>query len=309
MDGHYLPSLLRVYRQQQVSRATRLDVLCVQETIAPCRIAAALGHSFSVASNAGDPRLAIVYDRSRLRPVCVPELLPLPRLTAVPAWQRLYTSGMPEQKYALISTFAIKLSSRRRLPSSRRSRQYRYKLGRQIQPRARTRRPCPAHNLMLVNFHLDAAGDNAHRAAQLKAITMALTERSGLLDGTCRGAPSLIACGDTNAFSFDAAEAGAQLTHMLTPLCQTHDAVDAHGPKAPPTHFFARANEPNKLGQQIAVAAGRMGIDFPRRYDVVVSSLPVRRSGNVTTEESDHDLVWATLSFSLRRTRSRAARV
>jgi hypothetical protein len=40
---------------------------------------------------------------------------------------------------------------------------------------------------------------------------------------------------------------------------------------------------------------GKMGLDLPRRYDVVCTSVPVLRRGQVVTPDSDHDLVWAAL--------------
>ena len=108
---------------------------------------------------------------------------------------------------------------------------------------------------------------------------------------------------------------------MLRLLFTMHGARDAHAGSAEATPLFARAREP-KLGQKIAVAVGKLGIDFPRRYDVVVSALPLlaqaplrwrdgSAAGIVTTEGSDHDLVWAAMlpAGGLRgRARARARR-
>ncbi len=138
----------------------------------------------------------------------------------------------------------------------------------------------------MVNFHLDTAGHNTNRAAQLRAIAMALEPRRD---------HSLIACGDTNCFSFDAAQADRDLAGMLEPLARRHGALDAHaGAAARVTHFFARAHEPS-LGHRIAVAFGRLGVDFPRRYDILAAAPPAMAAGTVVTPESDHDLVWAAL--------------
>ena len=60
--------------------------------------------------------------------------------------------------------------------------------------------------------------------------------------------------------------------------------------------LFARANEP-KLAHQVAVAAGKLGVDFPRRYDVVATSLRCARAGTVDTPDSDHNLVHVVCSW------------
>ena len=82
---------------------------------------------------------------------------------------------------------------------------------------------------------------------------------------------------------------------MLESLHREHGARDVHVDQPRDNHFFARAHEP-RIGQRIAVAVGRVGVDFPRRYDVICSSLPVVARGMVTTPASDHDLVWAQVS-------------
>ena len=167
----------------------------------------------------------------------------------------------------------------------------------------------PRSPLTLANFHLDAGGENEHRTAQLAALASSLgsggPQRRRLrrveVAASC-GAP-LVACGDTNAFSFDAAAAEAALARMVAPLRRAHGAVDAHADAAEPaaTHFFARAHEP-KIGHRIAVAVGRLGVDFPRRYDVIVSALRrVGAAGVTTTEGSDHDLVWAGYAYPRRK--------
>ena len=82
---------------------------------------------------------------------------------------------------------------------------------------------------------------------------------------------------------------------MLAPLRQRHGAHDAHAAAPAPTHFFARADEP-KLGHQLAVMVGRLGLDLPRRYDVVCAApRAVEARGRVRTPSSDHDCVWARL--------------
>eukprot|EP00965_Chrysotila_dentata_P238564 6202590-Pleurochrysis_carterae.AAC.4 len=247
MNGIGLRTLLPKY--VQLHRERRLAAVCVQEHIphAGSKIASALGPSFAVAMHDSAPRLAIVYDRSRLSLRRLTAIL-LPRIEKVPFWQRLYTAGTPEKKHALVANFSPPLT--------------------------------------VVNFHLDTAGDNEHRTAQIRAFSSALP----------LARTPLVVCGDTNAFTIQQSKADEALRSLLRPLNMRHNLRDARSAENTPTHFFARANEP-MIGQRIAVAFGLLGIDFPRRYDVVCSNVPVLESGQVETPESDHDLVWASLQM------------
>src|SRR5262245_11648822 len=128
-------------------------------------------------------------------------------------------------------------------------------------------------------FHLDTAGGNTHRAT---AIAAALRDR-----GLHRG---FVACGDSNAFAWR--RQPEALRRLLAPLA----ALGAVDPDPRPTHHFARQNEP-KLPHRIGVLLGKLGIDMPRRYEVVCTNLPVAERGHVVTPESDHDLVWARLTI------------
>ena len=74
-------------------------------------------------------------------------------------------------------------------------------------------------------------------------------------------------------------------------------AFGAADPETRSTHYFARQNEP-LLPHRIGVALGKMGIDLPRRYDVVCTNLAVSARGQIETLGSDHDLVWARLRAS-----------
>ena len=249
MDAISLAPLLAAH--QRLRHKHGLHLLCTQENAhaSAAAISLSLGWLQSVAVHPDAPRLSITYDRSVLELQQL-QCIALPRLAHVPLWQRLYTSNRPEQKHGLLAEFGT------------------------------------AHGRILVaNFHLDAAGENAHRSKQLGALSRAAKAQTRL---------PLVACGDTNAFSWRRANAEPELHKMLASLCSTHDALDSHAAHPRDTHFFARANEP-KLGQRIAMAFGRLGIDFPRRYDVVCSSLPTVASGTISTPESDHDLVWATV--------------
>jgi hypothetical protein len=131
-------------------------------------------------------------------------------------------------------------------------------------------------------FHLDTAGGNAHRTKQVEAIAAALHDR-----GLHRG---FVACGDTNAFAWR--RQPEVLRRLLAPLA----ALGAVDPDPRPTHHFARQNEP-KLPHRIGVLLGKLGIDVPRRYDVVCTNLPVGERGHVVTPDSDHDLVWARVDL------------
>lgn len=131
-------------------------------------------------------------------------------------------------------------------------------------------------------FHLDTAGGNAHRATQVQAIAAALRDRN--LHG------AFVACGDTNAFAWR--RQPEALRRLLAPLA----GFGASDPETRPTHWFARQNE-GKFAHQTGVLLGKLGIDIPLRYDVVVTNLRATARGQVHTPESDHDLVWASLDL------------
>jgi hypothetical protein len=78
-------------------------------------------------------------------------------------------------------------------------------------------------------FHLDTAGGNPHRAAQVEAIAAALRAR-GVQCG-------FVACGDSNAFAWP--RQPKPLQRLLAPLA----ALGATDPGTRPTHDFARQNE------------------------------------------------------------------
>jgi hypothetical protein len=254
MQGHFARQLLQLYGR--LHRERGVGVLCLQECTArvAAQVLGALGSRFRVLRLAAAPELAVVYDRTRLHPRRS-RALALPRLAHVPLWQRVYTSGSPQQRWALLARFALRTHGPKR------------------------------RGLTVANFHLDAAGDIPHRAQQMRALAHALPVSTQ---------SPLVACGDTNAFTWRAAEAEHALARVLRPLAARHAVRDSRAAGCAPTHYMSRAREP-KLGHQIAVAAGHFGVDLPRRYDVVCTSAVVAESGVVDTRASDHNLVWARL--------------
>ena len=82
---------------------------------------------------------------------------------------------------------------------------------------------------------------------------------------------------------------------MLRPLART-GARDTHARAPADTHFFARTTEPG-LGHRLARLAGAVGIDAPRRYDVLAAAARVVAAGYLHTPESDHDGAWAALEY------------
>ena len=143
-------------------------------------------------------------------------------------------------------------------------------------------RPEHGEPIPVFNFHLETAGTHEHRNRQVAAIAQAAIAQDHH--------ERLVACGDTNAFELATGGQPAALAAILEPLEQ----LGARDPGTTPTHFFARQHEPKPL-HRIAVLLGRIGIDVPQRYDVVCTNIDVVARGQLSTIESDHDLVWAQL--------------
>lgn len=138
--------------------------------------------------------------------------------------------------------------------------------------------------LTLINFHLDTAGDNPHRTRQVEALSDALNQR-GIAFG-------VVACGDTNAFTWARNPGLSLLERLMSPLTRSLGArllVDGN-----PTHYFARQRE-GLLTHRALVGLGRLGLDHPLPYDVICSDLSARKTGQLSIAESDHDLVYAVL--------------
>ncbi len=141
-------------------------------------------------------------------------------------------------------------------------------------------------------FHLDSAGSNRHRRRQIQAIADDLRAR-----GLER---RFVACGDTNAFAV------RRQLEALRGVLAPFSAHGAHDPETAPTHYFARQEEP-LLAHRACVLAGRLGLDLPRRYDVVCTNLRALARGQVTAPGSDHDLLWARVAIEAEVGNSRQA--
>jgi len=262
MHGVFLGDLIERYRALVPEH--RVDVLCLQENVALSEEQAALR------ANAGTHAELFSAELGEFQCVCLPEhpalatlirkafvleeafLVPLPRLERLNWLERLYIrGGKVTVKYALVCT--IKNHAQR---------------------------------LTIANFHLETAGDNAHRRRQIGAVARALHER-----GLQR---NVVACGDTNAFSWSRQGAGRVIAELMEPLHHVAGATPKTNGEA--THYFARQRE-DLLPHRIACLVGRLGVDHPLPYDVICSDLEALKSGKVQTEESDHDLVYAELRW------------
>jgi len=242
----------------------RVDVLCLQENVALSEEEAALR------ANAGTHAELFCAELGEFQCVCLPEhpalatlirkafvledafLVPLPRLDRLNWIERLYIrGGKVTVKYALVCV--IRRDNQR---------------------------------LTIANFHLETAGDNAHRRRQVAAVAAALHAR-GIRE-------NVVACGDTNAFSWSRSGAMRVIAELMEPLQDVAGAAPKTNGEA--THYFARQRE-DLLPHRFACMIGRFGVDHPLPYDVICSDLEALKSGKVHTEESDHDLVYAELRW------------
>jgi len=269
MHGVFLGDLVERYRSLVPEH--RVDVLCLQENMPLSDEQAALrANQAALRASAGTHAELFCAELGEFQCVCLPEhpalatlvrkafvledafLVPLPRLGRLNWIERLYIrGGEVTVKYALVTTI------------------------RQEHQR-----------LTIANFHLETAGDNAHRRRQVAAVASALDAR-GIHD-------NVVACGDTNAFSWSRSGAQRVIAQLMEPL--QHVAGAAPKTNGEATHYFARQRE-DLLPHRIACLIGRLGVDHPLPYDVICSDLHALKSGKVSTEESDHDLVYAELRW------------
>ena len=251
MDGRRLGGLLDHYRS--LRRENGLDILCVQENrelpggMPVSHIARALGAEYTYFHDPRHADLGIVWRRDRVQ-VVRHHLIPLPRLGRLGLARVYMHAGVVEQKYALLSVMQAR----------------------------------EAEPFVVASFHLDAAGDNWHRARQMRTIARAIE----VLDAGRR----VVACGDTNLFVFRSSRQDPALDALMQPL-RRFGVVD---PGREPTHYFARQEGP-RLAHQVAAWIGRTVGDLPLRLDVMATNMPVSGRGQISTPDSDHDLVWATL--------------
>jgi len=251
MQGLRLPALIACYRQLRAERG--LHVLCVQEN-ATGRDGAPM-HASAIAEALG-PSYAYLCDAAyeRLAVIYDRERVDL-----------VDSSLVPLPKLERLSWF-----ERMYIVGGKTSQKY---------AQVAVFQPREGEPIVAANFHLDTAGTNEHRAGQVAAIADALRARGR----------RVIACGDTNAFSF---------RHQVDTLRSVISALEPLGavdPETAATHFFSRANEP-KLVHRLGVLVGKLGVDVPGRYDVVCTNLDTSERGQVATPDSDHDLVWAQLN-------------
>ncbi len=276
------------------------------------------------------PRLCTVYDANRLRleSSC---LISLPLLDPVPWYSRLVFKSVAERKHALVTVFSLCENSTEDVCGLSGTLDIEIDefdeasittvgpLGASAPPRQSQKQ-----RVVVVNLHLDAMGDNVHRAKQVREIATQLAQL-----GLCRAPPSsqqtlasgigFVACGDSNIFDVGRvsqrqalAKAFEPLTVLGARLCEEKETREADHSAASTTgssqamdcpaclrrmgdmHFFARAYEP-KFPQQVAVAAGRLGVEIPGLFDIVATDLPVLARHHWQIMSSDHDCVGATL--------------
>ena len=279
------------------------------------------------------PRLCTIYDAERLRleSSC---LITLPLLDPVPWYSRVVFKSVAERKHALVTVFSLcerSTDDTRRLRATPDINIDALEAITSIGPlRAATlarSRHTQQQQVVVVNLHLDAMGDNAHRAKQLQELATQLARLGLGLGPTAQqqnraGSVGFVACGDTNIFAVSRTGQRQALARAFEPLaalgarlCEHADTGAGAGADSArrldclaclqqmsDTHFFARANEP-KFPQQVAVAAGRLGVEVPGLFDVVATDLHVLARHHWQIMSSDHDCVGATV-----RVGSKAAR-
>lgn len=311
MDGLYLEKLLCHYQALKRKVSTIPLVLCIQENVifdsslsetkeaSDLNSAAdVISHTLSYACDKNshtdrkndaadsvayqsqhfqnetsvDSRLSTIYDSSLLK-LIDKKTMYLPKLNHLSILNRLAGFRI-EEKTALVTKF--KLRDNVAIPET------------QIQDQGETKHAssCPLNSkktFTVVNFHLDAAGNNEHRTMQFQNMADDIDEDE-----------PFVLCGDTNLFTFfPKNKQQLLLDKMIEPISSKTGAV-VIGDYNKPTHFFSRANEP-KLGHQIVYQLGKLGLDVPGCYDVLISNMSEESFGQIDTPDSDHNLVYANL--------------
>lgn len=137
--------------------------------------------------------------------------------------------------------------------------------------------------LAVASFHLDAFRDNKFRIRQLNALYEFLRRH----DLHRR----LILGGDTNFFRIRRRAQRIMMREVL-------EAIGLFDSGLRPTHYFKRQEKGPKFAHRVPHYLGKVGLDWPERYDIVASNLHALDSGTISTPESDHDLVWARFDMN-----------
>ena len=304
MDGCRLNGLVAEFAAAEIMGL--VDVLCVQENVLTpgClgghhagRIAALLPcgddsktqrlpnlRRFRCHRHQEAPRLATIYDADMFC-ITATGLIELPLLSPIPCHSRLIFSGKVERKHALVTVLSARLVPGTAPPTKLVSTETGSTSGLDCEG------ICSEREVVVVNLHLDAMGDNQHRRSQLQALANELVKR-----GLARKGRNIVLCGDTNIFAAGPRQQRLALHAACSPLAELADAYICEGePTAMlDTHFFTRADEP-KLPQQAVVAVGRLGLDLPGVFDIVATNMPVTARHHWSILSSDHDCVAATM--------------
>ena len=83
-----------------------------------------------------------------------------------------------------------------------------------------------------------------------------------------------VAAADTNCFEVDREAQRDALRGIMAPLDDALGASDLHVRTNPDTHWFARTTEAGP-GHRLVRILGRLGLDAPRRYDVLAAAARV----------------------------------
>ena len=113
---------------------------------------------------------------------------------------------------------------------------------------------------------------------------------------------SAIAGGDTNCFALDRGRQADKTSRACCGRAAQPRTGARHGgaatrTRAPGGHALLRADDGARPRPPRARLAGAVGVDAPRRYDVLAAAARVVAAGYLHTPESDHDGAWAALEY------------
>jgi hypothetical protein len=296
MDGLYINKLLRHYQELKDKAKDSPIFLCIQENVIYNDVAEDSkysndnGHTFGstadVISNCLSPEIPSVYKsvtstdtrlstiyNTHMFELLESETLYLPKLEKLSISNRIAGFKI-EDKTSLVTRFKLK-NYNKTLSDTKENIECSNSSSSSDDP-----------VFTIINFHLDAAGDNKHRTMQFQEIADILHAKE-----------SFVLCGDTNLFTFfpKSSRQYDLLNDMVKPVALKTGA-GIIGDCSQPTHFFSRANEP-KLGHQVVYKLGKLGLDIPGCYDVLISNMVEDTVGQIDTPFSDHNLIYAKFSF------------